>query len=596
MHSDTSTDESPLVDFADEPTRRSRRGWIIAVVVLVLLLGGYAAAAWYLGDRVPRGATVAGVDIGGLTAQEATDRLSEGLGDLATEPVPVTLGDSETTLDPQAATLELDAAATVDEITGLSFDPRSLVAHIFGMESHDPVVRVDEEALRAEVERTAEGLDRAPVDGAIELTDGEAQVTEPVDGLSVDVESAMELLREEWLTAERPLELPGYEVTPEITADAVQAAMDQVARPLTRSPVAVEIEDRLIELTPEHLTSVSTLEPNAGALVLEIDGEALVDLVLELDPEVTTSAQDARIVIRDGEPTIIPGETGMDVDEEVLVSAVATAAVSDDDRTAQAALTEVDPEFTVEDAEALRVNEIVSEFRTPFHNDPQRTRNLVVGAEKISNTLIKPGETFSLIEALGPITAERGFVASGVVVDGLESTGMGGGLSQVSTTVFNAAYFAGMDLDEFQTHSHHYPRYPEGREATLYTPSVDLKWTNTTPYGALVQAWVADGHLHVRLWGTEHFDVDSHTSDRFNFTQPTTVYNTSASCVPHNSPERGFTVTNTRVVSLDGEEVKRESWTTRYIPWDRVVCGSAPSPSSSDSDDSGDEDQDDDED
>ena len=588
MPTDTSTDESPLVDFDDERPRR-RRGWIVAVVVLVLLAGGYAAAARYFADRTPRGATVAGVDVGGLASEDAVQRLTDGLADAATEPVPVTLGTSETTFDPVDAGLELDPAATIEEITGLSFDPRSLVAHLFGMEQHPPVVHVDEEALRAEVERVAETLDREPVDGAIELVDGAAEVTEPVDGAAVDVPAAIDLVRDEWLTGERPVVLPGTEVTPAITADAVRTAMSQIAEPLTRSPVAVEVDDRLIELTPEHLTSVSTLEPREGALELEIDGEALAALVLELDPDVRTAARDARIVIEDGEPTILPGATGMDIDEEVLVAEVARAATSGDDRTAQATLREVDPEFTAADAEALGVTEEISYFSTPFHNDPQRTRNLITGAEKISNTLVKPGETFSLIEALGPITAERGFVSSGVVVNGLESTGMGGGLSQVSTTVFNAAYFAGMDLEEFQPHSHHYPRYPEGREATMYTPHVDMKWTNTTPYGALVQSWVSGGRFHVRLWGTKHFEVSSHTSDRFNFTQPTTVYNTASSCVPHNSPERGFTVTNTRVVSLDGEEVERESWTTRYIPWDRVVCGPPPSASSS-SDDDADED------
>lgn len=592
MPTDTSTDESPLVDFDDERPRGRRRAWVVAVVVLVLLVGGYAAAAWYFADRTPRGATVAGVDIGGLPSAEAVQRLTDGLSDVATEPVPVTLGDSETTLDPVAAGLELDPAATVEEITGLSFDPRSLIAHLFGMEQHEPVVHVDEEALRAEVERVAETLDREPVDGAIELVDGAAEVTEPVAGTAVDVPAATDLLRQEWLTGERPVALPGTEVPPAISAEAVQAALTQVAEPLTRSPVAVDVDGRLIELTPEHLTSVSTLEPREGALELEMDGEALAALVLELDPDVRTAARDARIVIRDGEPTIVPGATGMDLDEEVLVAEVARAATSADDRTAQATLREVDPEFTVADAEALGVTEVVSEFSTPFHNDPQRTRNLITGAEKISNTLVKPGETFSLIEALGPITAERGFVSSGVVVNGLESSGMGGGLSQVSTTVFNAAYFAGMDLVEFQPHSHHYPRYPEGREATMFTPHVDLKWTNTTPYGALVQAWVSGGRFHVRLWGTKHFEVSSHTSDRFNFTQPTTVYNTSPSCVPNSSPERGFTVTNTRVVSLDGEEVKRESWTTRYIPWDRVVCGSPPSASGSGDDADEDEQED----
>src|SRR5690606_26816245 len=92
MPTDTSTDESPLVDFDDERPRGRRRAWVVAVVVLVLLVGGYAAAAWYFADRTPRGARVAGVDIGGLPPAEAVQRLTDGLSDVATELVPVTRG------------------------------------------------------------------------------------------------------------------------------------------------------------------------------------------------------------------------------------------------------------------------------------------------------------------------------------------------------------------------------------------------------------------------------------------------------------------------------------------------------------------------
>lgn len=593
MPTDTSAEESPLDVFDDQPPR-SRRGWIIAVVILVLLAAAYAGAAWYLADKAPQGASVAGVDIGGLSAAQATERLEDSLGPAATEPVPVVLGEAETTLDPAAAGLELDVAATVERLTGLTFHPVALFERVFGTTDHRPDIVVDDSALATETQRVAESLEVAPVEGAISFEDAEPVVTEAEHGVTADVDAAVEVVREEWLYGEYPIELPDEDLAPTISAEAVETAMAEIARPLTRSSVALDIEGRPIELTPEHLTQVAALVPQGEELVLELDAEALGELVLELDPEVRTPATNAQIVLQDGEPTIVPGETGWEVDEEALVDSVAAAAVSSTDRTAEVTLREVDPDFTSEDAEELGVVEEISYFATPFHQDSQRTHNLVTGAEKISNTLILPGEEFSLIEALGPITAEAGFVSSGVVVDGLETSGMGGGLSQVSTTVFNAAYFAGMEFLQFQTHSHHYPRYPEGREATIYTPSVDLRWRNTTPYGALVQSWVAGGQFHVRLWGTEHFDVTTHTSDRYNFTNPSTVYNTSASCVPNSNPERGFTVTVTRTVSLDGEQVERNEWTTRYIPWDRVVCGSRPSPDDDSSDSEDDEDDGDD--
>ncbi|MEE6273055.1 VanW family protein [Georgenia wangjunii] len=549
---------------------------MITLVLLLVLLAGYAAAAWYLGDRVPRGASVAGVDIGGLSEPDARDRLTESLAPAAAAPVAVVLGENETTLDPAAAGLALDVDATVSDLTGLSFDPRDLVRHVFGGGEEDPVTTVDADALSAALTRVDDAVSTAPVEGAVELTAGTAVATDPVPGTSLDVEAAADVVAAEWLTGPHPIELPGTEVPPVVGADAVAAAMAELAGPLTGAPVSVQIDERLVELSPEDLTSVAAIVADGESLDLQIDGDALVALLTERDPELDNAGQDARIVLTDGVPTVIPSATGLGFDSEALVAAVRAAATSTTDRTAVVTLVETEPEFTTADAEALGVREVISSFSTPLFHDPARTQNLVTGTEKINNTLVRPGETFSLIEALGPITAERGFGASGVVVDGLETTGMGGGLSQISATTFNAAYFAGMEIVAHQPHSHHYPRYPEGREATIYTPSVDMVWRNTSEYGALVQAWVADNQVHVRLWGTPYFEVRSTTSERFDFTEPSTVYNTSENCVPNNSPEPGFTVRVNRTVLREGTVVDENEWTTRYIPWDRVVCGPAP--------------------
>ncbi|WP_127573529.1 VanW family protein [Georgenia faecalis] len=570
---------TPVVDVerhARPGRRRRRRAPLVLATVLVLLVAAYAAATWYVGDRVPRGTTVAGVAIGGLPAAEARERLESALGDAVSAPIPVVLGENETTIDPAEAAFTFDAAATVDELTGFSFDPRSLLRHLTGGREHVPVTTVDRDALTAALERVDGVVGVAPVEGAIALVDGAAEVTEPVPGTAVDVPAAVDLLAEDWLTGPHPVPLPSTEVPPVVGPEAVEAARTDLAAPLTGAPVSVLVDDRLVELTPADLTSAAAIVPDGPELVLELDGEALVALLTERDPELAAPGRDAAIVLQGGVPTVVPSTTGLGLDVEEVTAAVRAAALSPSDRTAEVSRIVVEPEFTTAEAEALGVTQVVSTFSTPLFHDPVRTQNLVTGTREISGTLVRPGETFSLIEALGPITAERGFAASGVVVDGLETTGMGGGLSQLSTTTFNAAYFAGMELVEFQPHSHHYARYPEGREATLFTPHVDLKWRNTTEYGALVEAWVADNQVHVRLWGTPYFDVESQTGERYNITQPTTVYNSGPNCVANSSPDPGFTVQVTRTVLREGTQVDQRTYTTTYRPWDRVVCGSAP--------------------
>src|SRR5690606_30864833 len=151
---------------------------------------------------------------------------------------------------------------------------------------------------------------------------------------------------------------------------------------------------------------------------------------------------------------------------------------------------------------------------TPITADPDRNHNLALAAERITGTLLLPGETFSLVETVGPISAANGYRGAPVVVDGRLTDGVGGGMSQVATTTYNAAFLAGLEDVEHTPHSYWFSRYPEGREATVYEGVLDLKFRNTTPYGVLMQAWLADGRLHVATWSTPYWEVETSTSGR----------------------------------------------------------------------------------
>ena len=147
----------------------------------------------------------------------------------------------------------------------------------------------------------------------------------------------------------------------------------------------------------------------------------------------------------------------------------------------------------------------------------------------------------------------------------------GGGISQVSTTLFNAVFFSGIQIDEYHPHSFYISRYPEGREATISWPDVDQKFTNTTKGGILIEAKVGPNSITVTFFGRKQFDVESVQGSRVNVVQPRTIRDDRAGCVPQ-SPATGFDVTVTRVISENGKEVKRSPFTTHYIPEDLVIC------------------------
>ena len=160
-------------------------------------------------------------------------------------------------------------------------------------------------------------------------------------------------------------------------------------------------------------------------------------------------------------------------------------------------------------------------------------------------SLHPPGASFSLNENLGERTTDKGYGDGTVILDGRLTRGTGGGISQVSTVIYNLAYFSGADIVEFTPHAFFIPRYPEGREATVYWPTVDNRWRNDSAFGMLLQTWVADGLVHGRVWSTKTWDITSVKGPRRNVVAPKTVRDGSPTCYPQ-QPQPGFDVTVTR--------------------------------------------------
>ena len=570
---DAAEQTSPLGVFDDTDTR-SRWPKVLLWTGLGVLIaaGAYLGAQWYYADRIPGGTTVAGIDIGGLPAAEATARLTAELGGTATQPVPVTAGGAVGSLDPAAAGLTFDAEATVAGLTEFTLDPRALVAQVAGGDAIDPVTVVDDELLTAATDALAIDLETPATSGTVSFVDGAAVQTAATEGTSVDVEALRETIVDSWLTAARPLELATVPLEPEITQAETDTAFAEAQR-VAAAPVSVAVAGQVAEIPVDALTAAASYTPVDGVLVLGFDGSALADAVLARTKSLLSNADDAGFVFVNNVPTIEPGTPGTTLDPATLAASVQAAALGDQ-RTATVELTASDPAQSTAALEALGIKEIVSEFATPLTNEPDRTENLRIAATKITGTLVLPGETFSLIDTIGPITAANGYLQAHVIVDGEITNGTGGGLSQMSTTTYNAGFFAGMIDVTHTPHSYWFSRYPEGREATLYEGQIDMQWRNDSPYGVLLQSWVGDGKLHVAAWSTKHYTVETTTSGRSNIVAPTTQHKSGPTCAPQSVGGSGFSVSVWRKVTVTGtgESVVDETNTWRYKPQNAVIC------------------------
>ncbi|WP_415803347.1 VanW family protein, partial [Isoptericola cucumis] len=550
---------------------------------VVVLAGAYAAAQWAVADTVPKETTVAGVEIGGMTEQEAAAALTADLGPRAAEPIPVEAGEASSTLDPAKAGLTFDAAATVDDLTGFSLAPARLWDHVVGGGEVAPVVDVDAGTLDAAVDGLQEALVVEPVDGTVAFKGAKPVATDAVDGSQPVADEAGDVLTSSWLVTTSPVELPTEPVAPKIDQDATDAALAQ-AEKVTEAPVTVQVGGQSVELPERALAKATSFEPKDGALTPQFDGEQLVSAVVARTDDLLTEPDDAHFEFSGGKPVVVGGATGTTLDPEATAKSVGKAALGDD-RSVELELTEQDPEYTKAALEGMGVKEVVSEFSTPLTSDTVRTQNLIRGAQLVTGTFIAPGDTFSLVDTLSPITLENGYVASGVVSNGMHTEGVGGGLSQMATTTYNAGFFAGYDDAGHQPHSYWFTRYPAGREATIYVGSIDMKFTNDTPYGAVMQSWVSGGELHVAVWSTEYYDVKTSASPKRNVVPTTTVHQSGPECEYYPAGQDGFSITNYRKVSHDGKVVKDESYNWTYKPDNGIQCDEPKADRGSDRDD-----------
>lgn len=557
---------------------------MVLVLVLVLALlagGGYVAAYAFAGDKVPRGSEIAGVEVGGLTRSQAVSRLQEQLGGRDRTPITVTVGDQTQEVTPQQAGLSFDYAGAVDAAgPGASWSPSRLWDYYTGGDDDlEAQVSVDPDRISATVAELGAGFGAEARDGTIRFVDGAPVVFDPVEGQGLDPEATRDALVEAFRTGSEA-SLSFTDVDPEIGDEELADALTTQAEPAVSGPVTLVLAGQEVTLAPADFTRVLRFVRADDSIALDVRAGMLARLVETAGGGDEAAPVDARVEIVSGAPRVVPAQPGTTFPRRQLANAFLKAVVRPaGERRAGVRGKDQAADFTTRDARQLGVREKVSEFTTTYPYAEYRNVNIGRAAELVDGTLLEPGETFSMNDIVGERTRENGFTEGTIISDGVFKEDLGGGVSQMATTTFNAMFFAGLQDVEHRPHSFYISRYPEGREATLVFPVLDLRFRNDTQYGVVVKSQVtpattgSEGVVTVSMWSTKVWDVRSVTSDRYDFTPPATRRLTGPDCIP-NSGSSGFTVDVTRVFRKAGREAvdRREGFNTVYTPADRVVC------------------------
>lgn len=554
------------------PPRRRRRRWLIVAGLVALLALLYVGDLLLSSGAVPRGVTVAGVSVGGLPVAEAEQRLRAEIEPRTTRPVAVTVGDATSEIDPAKAGLSVDWKGTLDQAGSQPLNPITRITSFFTEREVGVVTTADPALLGSALAEVAPVVDTVPTEGSVRFEGTEPVGVDPVPGRRLDQPAAAEVLERDWVRG-TTVALPLTELPPVTTAEQVATAVDEVATPAVSAPVAVAGEGVTGTLEPEDIAAALSFRADpAEGLVPEINKELIIEA---LSPQLRSSerpGRDAALDFSTGAPVVTPSQDGRGVDYEATLADLLGVLADPAPRQITAVYADQPAEITTDEIDTLGISGVIGEFTTMgFAQDSGR--NIKRAAEVINGLIVQPGETFSLNGATSPRDASNGYVEAGIIDNGAPGRGVGGGVSQVATTLYNAAYFAGMVDVAHQEHSFYISRYPPGREATVFEGSIDLKWRNDNPTGVLIQTVWTPNSLTVRLYGTKRYEVTSETGPRTKPTQPTTV------TIPPGKPciatggAPGFSISDVRVLrEISTGEVRREPRTVKYNPIPVVVC------------------------
>ena len=430
----------------------------------------------------------------------------------------------------------------------------------------DPVL-VRTGRLAAFVERAERGL-RKPVPARVSL----AGVRPSRPGDEIDREAFFGVLEDALLRDRGSLRAPLRHVQPERTTAAAEEALE-TARALVAAPVELAYRGRPIgSLAPRRLARLVRFVPRPDHFVVTFDKERLAAAVRPALRPWRKRATNARFLIANGGVRIRPSRPGLDVSVNVAAREVTAAAYSQQ-RVAELALRETAADLTTREAEELGIRERISTFTTEMGpSSANRIHNVHLMAEYIDGTLLRPGETFSFNDSVGPRTEARGFREGQMIIGSLLLPSIGGGVCQTATTLFNNAWELGLPIVERYNHSFYISHYPMGRDATVAWGGPDFSFRNDLDTGILITTSYTDDTLTFSFWGTDPGRrVVTETGPQVNWRTPTTTYALDPYApagsvrTVSGSNQLGFDVTVSRTVFEGGKKLRSDSVTSNYI-------------------------------
>jgi vancomycin resistance protein YoaR len=566
--------------------------WTLFLAVLLVVSGTVLGLAFAGSpERLPEGTTIAGVDVAGLTLDDARRMLERRASEREHAPVTFTAGGRTWKVKPAVIIEETDWGGAVEAARreGGGFGPfrglRRIGVRVFGTDIA-PRTHVYQEALDFKVNQFGQALDRPRREPSLRLRGLEPEIVPGKTGLVLDREAAAHVVARALAGFSRaPVPLPVRSDPPKVSSRDLVEPQARV-RTILSAPVELAYGPGGWRLPRWRLATMLQLPAN-GSTAVRIAGPEAGRYFERLRRTVDRPPQDASFAIGAGNRvTVVPAKAGRELAHEETSRELIRAALRPSRRVAALRVRRQPAEVTTSEARGMGITGLVGAYETTYGGEPNRLHNVRLVARLIDGRLIPPNSTFSFNEATGERSEDKGFREAPVIINGELQTGLGGGVCQVSTTVFNAAYEAGLSIEDRTNHALYISHYPLGRDATVNYPDTDLRFLNDTGRWLLLRTFVGSSSLTVALYGKPvNRRVVSEPSD-LRVTGPApvkrvpdpTMYVGTTSVVEGGQPSRSTSVRR-RVFDANGKPLYDHTWYSSYRGEAHVIAyGTKPRP------------------
>ena len=361
---------------------------------------------------------------------------------------------------------------------------------------------IDEEKLDG-ILITLGGSKHTPAkDATIVIRNEQPKLVKSAVGYGIDIETA-ELKIVRACLNPAVVVLKAQKLTPKINEKEAKKAMPD-AKILVSAPIKLVYEKKTWEMSKKKVISFFETVVEDDKLLPIVSKEKTIGFIKNATSSIETKPRSAKFEVSGVSVGIIASVNGIDVQNTKTYKKIITAGLKKTQRKATLAVKIEKPGRTTKQAKAMGIKEMISSFVTYFKPGKPRVKNIHKLAEVLDGRMIAPNATFTFNGSVGERTIDRGFIAAPQIVGGKLVDAVGGGICQVSTTMFNTVLLAGLPIGQRSPHSLFIKRYPEGRDAAVSYPKPDLTFTNDTKSWILIKAGYTGSSISVSFYGTDY--------------------------------------------------------------------------------------------